>query len=185
MKSSFGYSSQHNQGRREHRQTWEELPMRAQRALATDSQLAQPQHPKKAGAAAYSERDRQRTEPRLRCHLSLSLLLRLWWFLNLCRRICVSELCALVPRIRYRYAKNLDSCGVPLGTRYHALPTGPLVLNTHAQVRIRDMQSWLSSFPAATLVDLQVFLEGWDRGAESHSAEFGSGCKEPMDRTLS
>ena len=90
-----------------------------------------------------------------------------WRRLSLYRSVFLSEFRSLIPRTKYRMRKNLDTNGVDLGTCYQKLPSGHLALNTRAQARIGDMQHWLSSFPAATLVDLQIFLAGWDKGAES------------------
>src|SRR5215469_11071141 len=63
-----------------------------------------------------------------------------WWYLTLHRNIWMSELGAVVPRIRIRLDKKLDEHGVPLGTLWCDHPNGLLSLNTRAQDRIRDMQ---------------------------------------------
>jgi hypothetical protein len=99
---------------------------------------------------------------------------RIKWFLSQSKGICLSEVCSLVPRIRYRFDKKLDSLGVEFGTNYQMHPSGHLERNKRTQCRIRDMQYWLSSHPWATLVDLSIYLEGWDRGGESQKEEIGS-----------
>ena len=112
-------------------------------------------------------------------------LRRRCWFLNLYKNIFVSEFRSLIPRTKYRMRKNLDTNGVDLGTGYREQPSGHLVANTRTQTRIRDMQQMLASFPEATLVDLALFLEGWDRGEESLSACPGNSCTEHLGHTLS
>ena len=138
----------------------------------------------KLQCGAYQGRLRRRIVARL-----TSAIRSLWMQVVLCRCVCLSEICGLGPRIRYRLAKKLDTCGVDLGSRFLWLSNGHLAPNTRAQIRIRDMQHWLSSFPQATLVDLSIFLEGWDNAARSLADQpaeaYRNACNEHSETRVS
>ena len=105
--------------------------------------------------------------------------------LSLYKSALLSEFCSLLPRTKYRMRRNLDMNGVDLGSLHHEQPNGHLALNTRTRTRIRDMQYLLSKFPEATLVDLSIFLEGWDRGEESQLALADNSCSERSVQGLS
>jgi len=96
---------------------------------------------------------------------TLSLARRGFWSLSQCTHGILSETRSLVPRILFRLKKNLDSCGVDLGTSHQTHPSGHPVPSTRTRARIHDTQCMLSNHPWATLVDLEIFLEGWEKGA--------------------
>ena len=60
---------------------------------------------------------------------------------------------------------------VEVGRGWEMTPTGHLVSCTRTRARTSDIQQMLSSRPWASLVDLQIFLEGWDRGERWASQE--------------
>jgi hypothetical protein len=94
-----------------------------------------------------------------------------YWSLNLYIHTLLSEFRTVLQRTEFRLKKRLDQNGVDLGAHYRMRPNGHLEPNTRTQNRIRDTRYLLSKHPWATLVDLQIFLEGWDKGAESRSEE--------------
>ena len=133
-------------------------------------------HAEKRGDTPRLQGARPRTSVAKNFRAVFSRLRRLAWCLNLCRSVFVSEFGSLVPRMEYRLRRNLDAGGVDLGTTWKTQPNGHLQRNTRTQARIRDTQRMLSSQPWATAVDLAIFLEGWDRGAECVLAESGKSC---------
>jgi hypothetical protein len=91
-------------------------------------------------------------------------LRRHWFRLALYKSIFVSEVCNLVPRIRHRVSKNLDCGGVDLGTVYQTRSNGLLEADTRTQGRIYSTQNMLSNHAGATVVEVEMFLAGWDEG---------------------
>ena len=91
----------------------------------------------------------------------------IWTYKN----ILLSEVGNLLPRIRHRMSKTVDGCGVDLGKVYRMQANGLLELDTRTQARIRGTQYVLSNRAWATLVELEIFLEGWDAGARWPNAE--------------
>ena len=106
-------------------------------------------------------------------------LRHLWWFLNLTRYALVSEICSLPGRIQFRLARRLDQTGVDFGTPWKRHPNEHLEPNTRTHARIRDTQCMLAKYPWATPVDLEIFLVGWDRGAEWASADRNNSYTQP------
>jgi len=53
---------------------------------------------------------------------------------------------------------------VEVGQGWEMSPSGHLVVCTRTRARTNDIQRMLSSRPWASLVDLHLFLEGWDKG---------------------
>jgi len=96
----------------------------------------------------------------------------------------LSEIRSLIGHIETRNRKNFV---VDLGPALQTPPSGHLVPCTRTRARIRDIRPMLSSRPWASLVDLQTFLEGWDKGAEWAGAESRNSetCREPLDRGTS
>lgn len=74
-----------------------------------------------------------------------------------------SEVRSLCGHIETRNAPNFL---VGLGPGFQMSPNGHLEPYRRTRARIRDIQSMVSSRPWASPVDLQICLEGWDKGAE-------------------
>lgn len=106
------------------------------------------------------------------------------WSLRHHTRKILSEVGSFRGRIETRNEKNFV---VDLGPAYQTSPNGHLVPCTRTRARIRDTQSMLSSRPWASPVDLQTFLEGWDKGAEwaSAAARNSGSCMESRDTETS
>jgi hypothetical protein len=102
---------------------------------------------------------------------AVSLLRHRFWLLNLYRHALLSESRTIFRRTKFRFDKRLDQTGVDFGTSHQNRPNGHLGPCIRTQLRIRDTQSLLAKMPWATLVDLHLFLVGWDRGEQSRSAD--------------
>jgi hypothetical protein len=98
------------------------------------------------------------------CSLGLLYILRLPR--NTYLRTHLAEFRSLAGRIRILRARKLYRYGVDLGLGFQTLPTGHLVSNTRTWSRNRDTKQLFAIHPSASLVDLHLFLAGWDRGAE-------------------
>lgn len=110
--------------------------------------------------------------------------LRRWVFrLSLYKNVFVSEASSLVPRIRYRVSKNLDCGGVDFGPAYQAGLHGHLQQNTQTQSRIDSTQRMLSNRAWATMVEVEVFLAGWNEGVKwTQVGSSGNACNGQSER---
>ena len=102
--------------------------------------------------------------------------------LSLYKNVFASEIRSLVPRILFRMQRKLDGRGIEFGFALQSRPNGHLELNTRTHSRIRDTQSLLANYPWATLVDLHLFLEGWDKGEKSGTEVMSSSCRPQTER---
>jgi hypothetical protein len=83
---------------------------------------------------------------------------------------------SLIHRIRIVFQRNpYGVFGVPLGPTWKQSSTGHLERCTETQGRMMGMQSLFAKRPWASLVDLQLYLEGWDKGVEWARRSGGSG----------
>lgn len=84
---------------------------------------------------------------------------------RLCQWSCVllSEICNAYQRMKIRQSES--SCPL-VGRGFQMCPKGHLEEDIRTHARTHDIRSMLSNRPWATVVDLQTYLEGWDKGAE-------------------
>lgn len=117
----------------------------------------------------------------LRCYCKRLLFSprTLYFRLHECYEIFVSETRSLFGRISIR--RKRMNC-VSIGPTWERLSTGHLVECTRTLVRSADIREMLSNRPWASLGDLQVFLEGWDRG-ERYSLDHTSGSYSPQSES--
>lgn len=90
----------------------------------------------------------------------------LWWSRHPVLHTVLVECHSLLGRIQNLCQKQLWHYPVDLGRAMKTLPTQRLVPDTRTLARIHDTQTMLSIVPWATLADLEIYLAGWDRGAE-------------------
>lgn len=83
------------------------------------------------------------------------------------------RLLGLLLELRNAQNRILDVCRTPawkrsahLGPALWTDATGCLVPNERTRARIRDTQQLNQNLPWATVADHQLFLSGWDKGAE-------------------
>jgi hypothetical protein len=81
-------------------------------------------------------------------------------------------------RISIQNGKNL---GVVLGPGFEKHPTQHLVRCRRTRARILDMQSMRAQWPWASTADLQIFLVGWDKGAEWVGRDNADSCISQQD----
>src|SRR5262249_3478608 len=79
----------------------------------------------------------------------------------------LQELRSLAGRMKILYGTSLYSRGVDLGPAWESLPNGQLVRCTRTHARIRDRQQLYAIHPKGSLVDLHLFLVGWDMGFDA------------------
>ena len=111
-------------------------------------------------------------------------LYRSWFRLLQYAYRILSEGRSFLGHIETRNSKNF---AVDLGPGFQMSPNGHLEDCIRTRYRIRDMQEMVSNRPWASLVDLQIDLEGWDKGAESvarHIHNSGS-CSVLQDTSTS
>jgi hypothetical protein len=84
------------------------------------------------------------------------------------------RICELIQGIRSLGLHICVRCGgtsfVPIGCWCQRLPNGYLVPCKHTHARTADIREIFAD-RGASLVDLQIFLEGWDRGEKWASQE--------------
>jgi hypothetical protein len=78
----------------------------------------------------------------------------------------LDEFRSLAGRIHILRTTRLYRYGVDLGQGLKRLPNGHLEKNTRTLSRSLDTKTLFAIHPKASLVDLQLFLAGWDKGAE-------------------
>jgi hypothetical protein len=81
-------------------------------------------------------------------------------------RALLDEFRSLVGRIHILRTTRLYHYGVDLGQGLKRLPNGHLTRNTRTVSCSLDTKTLLAIHPKASLVDLKIFLAGWDKGAE-------------------
>ena len=82
--------------------------------------------------------------------------------------------------------QNGKSLGVVLGPGFERLPTQHLVPCKRTRARILDIQSMHAQWPWASMVDLQIFLAGWEKGAEwaGRENDNSDSCTEPKGKDI-
>jgi len=68
--------------------------------------------------------------------------------------------------MKYRHDAQPARFGVDLGPVFQTPSHGHPRNDTWTLARIQGMRYMQTKWPRASLVDLQIFLEGWDKGAE-------------------
>lgn len=76
-----------------------------------------------------------------------------------------SEFYSLYRRIQRLHKTKPYLIGVQLGPSAVVLPDQSVVSCEATFARIRDTQCMHTSYPGATSLDTEIFLEGWERGA--------------------
>jgi hypothetical protein len=93
--------------------------------------------------------------------------------------ILLSETYSLVGRIRFRHA-TLNFCQVT-HSYSSSSPTERLTLNSYNHARSACISEMATRYPWASLVDLRLVLEGWDRGEKWASQTYNPGsCSEQL-----
>jgi hypothetical protein len=90
------------------------------------------------------------------------------------RRAIALELDNLGPRIQMLYRTKLHHHGAYLGPSGRISPTGRDVLCAATFARIADMRCMLANHPKATGWDQEMFLEGWEMGAQWAACTVGN-----------
>jgi hypothetical protein len=117
---------------------------------------------------------------RLRAARFAPRLLAAWIVVRL--RELLSEARSLVGRMKTRREKQHYL--VTVGPAWVTDPTKRLAPCTRTRARTTDIQEMLSNRPWASLVDLEIFLEGWDRGEKWGYRECNSeSCNAQPDTT--
>jgi hypothetical protein len=93
----------------------------------------------------------------------------------------LSEARSLVGRMKTR--RERQHYLVTVGPAWVTDPTQRLVPCTRTRARTTDIQEMLSNRPWASLVDLEIFLEGWDRGEKWASQECNSESRNAQSDT--
>jgi len=92
----------------------------------------------------------------------------LWWSVLLMERTLREAFRSFLGHIKEVRARN-HFVGVGFGC--HLDPTGRHVPCIRTDARTKDMQWLYSKYPWANLVDLAIFLDGWDRAEKSLSRQ--------------
>lgn len=89
-----------------------------------------------------------------------------WWSRHPVLHAILVEYHSLLGRIQNLCRKQPWRSHVDLGPAMKTLPNGHLAHDTRTLARIHGTQTMFSTTPWATLVDLEIYLAGWDKGAE-------------------
>src|SRR5947209_19625825 len=102
-----------------------------------------------------------------RCLARVGQRVRGWLYRRELAYGILRESYSLIHRIRIVFQRNpYGVFGVPLGPTWKQSSTGHLERCTETHGRMMGMQSLFAKRPWASLVDLQLYLEGWDKGVE-------------------
>lgn len=95
-------------------------------------------------------------------------------------QILVSELGSVLVRIRFRLSRQFRH--VSMGPAFQLGPNGERQECNRRRTCMIDTGRFFSSRKWATLLDVQTFVEGWNKGAEFASGTVDSGTPGTVDK---